>query len=229
MAVSDRTRLGADGEDRAFGRLLQWAAVVASAGVDLIQIRERGLSDRRLQSLVAEVLEATRSTKARVLVNERTDVALAVGASGVHLPSSAPPCERVRELTPAGFVIGRSIHATDQSSLHDREVSCDYLLFGTVFTSSAKAHGQPIAGVAALQAACDAATRPVLAIGGVDVARTEEAARAGAAGIAAIGMFADPLREGDAAEHAMTALVAAVRQAFERGARTRWTRASDHR
>ena len=83
--------------------------------------------------------------------------------------------------------------------------------------------------MAALQAACYASTHPVLAIGGVDVARTEEAARAGAAGIAAIGLFADPLRDGDETGDAMTAVVAAVRQAFERGAKTRWTRVSDHR
>src|SRR5262249_14606205 len=150
MAVSDRARLGADGDDRACGRLVQWAAAVASAGVDLIQIRGRGLSDRRLQALGAEVLEGTGVAKGRVLVNGRADLALAAGAAGVHLPSSASPCGRVRELTPAGFVLGRSIHATDLASLAEVEVSCDYLLFGTVFTSSAKPPDWPIAGVAAL-------------------------------------------------------------------------------
>src|SRR5262249_2878349 len=95
MAISDRPGLGAY-DEKTYGRVVQWAGAVAAAGADLIQIRERGLSDRRLQSLVAEVLEATKSTKARVLINERTDVALAAGAAGVHLPSSAPPCGRVR-------------------------------------------------------------------------------------------------------------------------------------
>ena len=97
MAVSDRTRLGAGDDDAACTRLVQWAATVAAAGVDLIQVRERGLTDRRLEALVRDVVGATRLTAARVVVNDRTDVALDCEAAGVHLPSSR---RRVRAHSP---------------------------------------------------------------------------------------------------------------------------------
>jgi thiamine monophosphate synthase len=103
MAVSDRTRLGAVDDDAACKRLVQWAATVAAAGVDLIQVRERGLTDRRLELLVRDVVGAARLTAARVVVNERTDVALVSGAAGVHLPSAAPPCARIRLAVQADF------------------------------------------------------------------------------------------------------------------------------
>jgi thiamine-phosphate diphosphorylase len=230
MAVSDRTRLGAADDESACERVLQWARAVASAGVDLIQIRERGLADRQLEMLTREIAGVARSTSARVVVNDRVDVALATGIAGVHLPSSAPACARVREIVPAEFLIGRSIHLADLTCLRERREACDYLLFGTVFPSQSKRHGHAVAGVASLAAVCEAASAPVLAIGGVDAARAEEAARAGAAGIAAIGLFADPVREhNDRAEPALREIVGSVRQAFERGQKLRWTQVTDHR
>ena len=228
MAVSDRTRLGAGDDDAACTRLVQWAAAVAAAGVDLIQVRERGLTDRRLGALVRAVVDATRSTAARVVVNERTDVALTCEAAGVHLPSAAPGCVRIRSSVPEGFLIGRSVHASDLATRPQSEEACDYVLFGTVFASASKGEGHPVTGASALAAACESLTRPVLAIGGVNVATAEDAARAGAAGIAAIGLFVDPIHRADHdMERVMTDLVGSVRQAFERGARARWTQATD--
>jgi thiamine monophosphate synthase len=129
---------------------------------------------------------------------------------------------------PGRFLIGRSVHASDQTALRDREDACDYVLFGTVFASASKDEGHAVAGVAALEVACESLSRPVLAIGGVNAARAEEAARAGAAGVAAIGLFADPVRrDGKDAQRVMTDIVGSVRQAFERGARARWTQATD--
>ena len=175
-----------------------------------------------------DVIGAARLTAARVVVNDRTDVALVSGATGVHLPSSAPPCARIRQGVPADFLIGRSVHASDQAALRDREDACDYALFGTVFESAPKGEGHAVAGVAALGAACESLSRPVLAIGGVNAERAEEAARAGAAGVAAIGLFADPIRvDGQDAQRVMTDIVGSVRRAFERGARARWTQATD--
>jgi thiamine-phosphate pyrophosphorylase len=230
IAVSDRTRLGASDDDAAFARLVRWAGAVAAAGVDLIQVRERGLTDRQLGALVREVVGAARSTAAQVVVNERADVALTCDAAGVHLPSTAPPCRRIRSLVPEGFLIGRSVHASDLTTGSEGDEACNYVLFGTVFASASKGEGHAVTGVAALADACESLTRPVLAIGGVNVATAEEAGRAGAAGIAAIGLFVDPMRRPDHdIERSMTDLVGNVRQAFERGARARWTQATDRR
>ena len=124
------------------------------------------------------------------MVSDRVDVALAAGAQGVHLRSDGPPGRDVRRLAPEGFIVGRSIHSVDEAAAHGGEGMYDYLLFGTVFRSESKPDGHVPAGLGTLAAACAASAVPVLAIGGIDVARAAQVAGAGASGIAAIGLFA---------------------------------------
>lgn len=188
ICVVTRVRGDAGSADRA--RLLERLATAAAAGADYIQIRERQLSDRELASFTATLVAQVSGTGCRVLVNDRPDVALAAGAHGVHLKSDGPAAADVRRLTPPRFIIGRSIHSTAEAVAASRAGGYDYLLFGTVFPSQSKPDGHPIAGLDALHAACAAAAMPVLAIGGIDVPRGRQAIEAGAAGIAAIGLFA---------------------------------------
>jgi thiamine-phosphate pyrophosphorylase len=192
MAVSDRHQFDSD-DGKACDRIVTWSVAVARAGVDLIQIRERGLDDRRLLALVRRVCAATTGYATRVVVNERTDIALAGEADGVHLPGTAPPAGRVRAVVPARFLIGRSVHIEAEAMQTELEGGCDYVMFGTVFSSASKPAGHPIAGISALAAVCRRVKLPVVAIGGIDEARANDAARAGAAGIAAIGLFAAPM------------------------------------
>jgi thiamine-phosphate pyrophosphorylase len=215
-AITNRHLLS-DRDDEACERLVEWSAAVARAGVDVLQIRERGLADAALARLVRGVLAATAGCPVRVLVNDRTDVAIAAGAAGVHLPSSAPPAATVRRLAPDGFVIGRSVHAGDDVSALERDGGCDYLTFGTVFRSTSKPDDQRPAGVESLRRVCAATSLPVLAIGGVTVALAAEAAGAGAAGVAAIGLFLDLWRPGTPADDRtgrLAATVAALRASF---------------
>lgn len=188
ICLVTRVRGDAGSADRA--RLLERLAVAAASGADFIQVRERQLSDRALASFTATLVEQVSGTACRVLVNDRTDVALAAGAHGVHLKSDGPEATDVRRLAPSGFIVGRSIHSTGEAVAASRAGGYDYLLFGTVFPSQSKPDGHPVAGLDALHAACAAATVPVLAIGGIDVGRARQAMEAGAAGIAAIGLFA---------------------------------------
>lgn len=172
--------------------MLTTVRVAAAGGADLVQVREHGIDDRALVALVRGVLDEVRGTGARVVVNDRTDIALAAGANGVHLRGDSIAASRVRQLAPAGFLIGRSVHALDEAVTIDRDGAVDYLIFGTVFPSTGKPAGHPVAGVQALAAVCSAVRVPVLAIGGIDAARAAEARRAGARGVAAIGLFAGP-------------------------------------
>jgi thiamine-phosphate diphosphorylase len=188
ICLVTRVRGESGSADRA--RLLERLAVAAAAGVDIIQVRERLLSDRELTSFVTVLVEQLAGTGCRVLVNDRTDIALAAGAHGVHLKSDGPAAADVRRLAPAGFIVGRSIHSSEEAAAASRDGGCDYLLFGTVFPSQSKPDGHPVAGLDALHAACEAAAVPVLAIGGIDLDRARQAVQAGAAGIAAIGLFA---------------------------------------
>jgi thiamine-phosphate diphosphorylase len=166
-------------------------AVAGASGVHLIQIRERALGGAELARLVEACVHAVRGTPARILVNDRLDVALAAGAHGVHLPGRSMPASRVRAIVPRGFVVGRSVHSAAEAAGVARASGADYFLFGTVFTSRSKP-GREAAGVEALAATVDASTIPVLAIGGVTLATASQLKATGAAGLAAIDLFAQP-------------------------------------
>lgn len=188
-------------------RSLDTIAAAARAGVDLIQIREPALDDRALLALVRGAIDAAAGTPARILVNERLDIALAAGAAGVHLRSTSIPAIRARTLAPQGFLIGRSVHGLDEGEQTWRQGGCDYLVFGTIFPSRSKPEGHRVVGVEALQVLCAAVPMPVLAIGGITRETAGLAARAGAAGVAAIGIFSESRN--------LTDLVKNLRQTFD--------------
>ena len=187
--VTDRRRYGT-GESISRRRLIEAGRHAAAAGIDIIQIRERDLDDRQLAALTTAIVAATAGTRCRVVVNARADIALGAGAHGVHLRGTSPPGVRVRAIVPAGFLVGRSVHAADEAEAVERAGGCDYLIFGTVFPSVSKGADHPVAGVAQLADVCARVRLPVLAIGGVTAERAAEAAASGAAGIAAIDLFA---------------------------------------
>ena len=214
--VTDRRRYRARTDQDRIERLIEDAARAARAGVDLIQVRERGLDDRTLLALVRRIGTACAGSRAILLVNGRSDIALAAAAGGVHLPASSPSASRVREIVPSGFVIGRSVHRAAEARAGEQTGGSDYLIFGTVYPSAGKPAGHPSSGPEALRRVCHAVRLPVLAIGGVVPARAHEIAAAGAAGIAAIGMFVTTEQDGgEDADQTIAASVAAVRRAFE--------------
>jgi len=181
--VTDRQRVG--GADRLVERV-SWAA---RAGVHLVQVRERDLEGRALTALVAGCVAAVRGTRARIVVNDRVDVAVAAGAHGVHLRADSMAAARVRTMVPPGFLVGRSVHGLDEAREADEAGGLDYLLYGTVFATASKPGHAP-AGTSALAAVAAAVRVPVLAVGGVTPDNLEEVAAASASGFAAIGMFA---------------------------------------
>jgi len=184
--VSDRRRVGGE------AGLVRLAGDAAAAGVHLIQIREKDLEGRALRELVVRCVAAVRGTRTRVLVNDRFDVAIAAGAHGVHLPAAGVPARRLRAAAPPGFIIGRSVHRLDEAIEVSAAGGLDYLLFGAVFGASEK----PIAGVPALREIAAAVPIPVLSIGGITLERVAEVGRAGAGGLAAIGLFAEAAAHG---------------------------------
>jgi thiamine-phosphate pyrophosphorylase len=174
------------------GSLLAKIRRARTAGVDWVQVRERDMAARELLEL-ANAAIGVRQDDARILVNDRLDVALAAGASGVHLGSASVPArDAVRWLQegklPAGFLVGVSCHRLEEA----REVEAagaSYVFFGPVFdTPSKKPYGPP-QGIAKLAEVCSAVRLPVIAIGGVNEQNAMQCLGAGAAGIAAIRMF----------------------------------------
>jgi thiamine-phosphate pyrophosphorylase len=191
--------------------LVSAAGAAARAGVDLVQVRERGLEDASLLALAESIRDALVGTESRVLVNDRVDVALAAAADGVHLPGSAVACGRIRAIVPDRFLVGRSVHSVGEARAAAADGGCDYLVFGTVFESRSKPADHPAAGLDALAEVCAAVSLPVLAIGGITAERVPDIVRAGAAGLAAIGLFAA------GGEQALRNTVGQIRLAFAAG------------
>ena len=162
----------------------------ARAGVHLIQLRERALDDRDLALLAGACVAAVRGTRTRIVVNDRLDVAVASRAHGVHLRGESFPAQRARTIAAPGFLIGRSVHSVEDAKRFSEDRAVDYLLFGTVFDSVSKPGRKP-AGVALLADATRAALVPLLGVGGITADNAAQVARAGADGVAAIGLFAD--------------------------------------
>jgi thiamine-phosphate pyrophosphorylase len=194
--ITDRSQFR--GDERVRRRaLLDKIVEAASAGVDYIQLREKDLNVRDLEVLAREVVEVVRrgSSSTRLLINSRTDVALAAGADGVHLraedisPDEARNLRAVASSHPLSsqqFLIAVSCHTKEDVSLAESD-GADFAVFAPVFGKS-NASGTPPAGLDALREVCQSKV-PVLALGGITVANSTSCLDAGAAGIAGIRIF----------------------------------------
>jgi thiamine-phosphate pyrophosphorylase len=189
ICVVTRGRGSTDSSERV--ALLDRLERAAAAGATIIQIRERQFDDRELVRFAQQVVDAVRPHGTLVSVNERIDIALTAAAGGVHLKSDSPSVADVRRIVPARFVVGRSIHSPEEAIAVQRDGGCDYLFFGTVFPSSSKPAEHPAAGIEALERVCRAVALPVIAIGGISRERTRAVTASGAAGVAAISLFAE--------------------------------------
>ncbi len=187
--VTDRRRLGAAlglASSEWLDALRAQVFAAATAGIDLVQVREPDLDAAVLARLVSVLVADTGHTAAKVLVNDRLDVALAAGASGVHLKERSYSVSDARRLAPPGFVVGRSVH---QAAIGGSAGMADYLVAGTVLPTVSKPSAVCL-GWAGLAGVVQAAPgTPVLAIGGIDLPSIPLVAASGAAGVAAIGAF----------------------------------------
>lgn len=211
--VTDRKRLcpSCEGPDAQRCLVAQVRAAV-EAGVDLVQIRERDLEAAALAALVAEATRIARGSGTRIVVNERLDVAIAAGADGVHLRAESIAVAAARIAVPRGFLVGRSVHEASEAA---RAADADYLIAGTVFPSASKPQGDRLIGESGLAAIARAVQVPVLGIGGLTVERVPAIAAAGAAGIAAIGLFLGGSGGGECRSASLATLVETVRARFD--------------
>jgi len=210
--VTDRRRLS----DPDLDALVRFAGTAARAGVNLIQIRERDLDDRTLLDLTRRIVSAVEGTAAAVVVNDRLDVAMAGGACGVHLRADSISATRARAFAPRGFLIGRSVHGVAEAEAA-ASTDVDYLVAGTIYATPSKSGNVSLLGTAGLRTICGAISVPVLAIGGITTDKVEDIAAAGAAGVAAIGLFTEVIARtshGDL-DAALRLVVARVRRVFD--------------
>ena len=163
------------------------------AGVRAVQLREKDLSGGDLHSLAVTMREVTRRTEARLFINERADIALGVGADGVHCTESGLPVGLVRRLCPEALV-GASSHSLARA-VEAGTSGADFVLFGPVFPTPSKTkYGEP-QGLDALCAVAGGVGVPVFAIGGITPENLAEVLGTGVKRVAVSGAIvtaADP-------------------------------------
>ena len=191
--VTDRKALARPGEAQT-RLLLEKMENAARAGVDWIQIREKDLSGRELAALVSEARRRIPKS-CHLLVNDRLDVACALGAAGVHLGEQSIPLQAAKRLASersfgTDFLVGVSTHSLEAARAAARD-GADYVNFGPVFATPSKIKFGPPQGMERLAEVCRSVSIPVMAIGGITLENARDCVAAGAAGIAAIRLFQD--------------------------------------
>ena len=194
LITSGATTVATTLDSKDFQAIIQLIAAAVAANIDLIQIREKAVTTSVLYELVRRGTELTRHSLTKLLVNDRADVAASAGADGVHLTTRSLPAQVVRQSFGKDFLIGVSTHSLDQAR-EAREAGADFVVFGPVFQTPSKEGYGPAICLEQLNHVCaELDSLPVLAIGGVTQDNFAECLRAGAQGVAAIRMFADPRR-----------------------------------
>jgi len=156
-----------------------------AGGARLIQLRDKGATARELFDAARESLVLTRAAGARLIINDRVDVAL---TADEHVACTVPACttvEEAREILGSGKIIGLSTHnrAQFEAAL---ATSADYIAVGPIFTTTSKENPDPVVGLELLREVRGLTDRPLVAIGGIDHQRAPEVIAAGADSVAII-------------------------------------------
>jgi thiamine-phosphate pyrophosphorylase len=165
---------------------LSFAESMAEAGVQLLQYRDKRASTRQLFEM-SNLLSHRLSSHAqmRFFVNDRPDIALLVGAGGVHVGQTDLGVEQARRIMGREPWVGVSTHTLEQVDAADR-TSADYVAFGPVFATSSKEQADPVVGLQLLAQARTRTSKPLVAIGGITLERAADTYRAGADSLAVI-------------------------------------------
>lgn len=189
--ITDTSGVGRPSHVALAGRLLE-------AGVRLLQIREKRLSDREFLEQLRQIRELCSVGGARFLVNDRVDLALASGADGVHLGQDDLPAREARKILGPKAVIGFSTHNEEQLR-QAADLPIDYVAVGPVFATRTKKSGIPPLGVDFVRRARQLTRLPLVAIGGIDL---ERAVHVWAAGADSVAVISDIVDSPDPAERA---------------------------
>ncbi len=164
-------------------------ARLADGGATFVQLREKHLSPREFHRAAEEALAVARSRKVRLIINDRADIALAIGADGVHLGQDDLPPLAARRLLGRRAVIGFSTHNIEQA-LAAKHLPVDYLAIGPIFQTSSKENPDASLGLEGLRRVREAtAPLPLVAIGGITFEAASDVIRAGADSVAVISLL----------------------------------------
>lgn len=161
-------------------------------GVRAVQLREKDLPIRALLVLAQELRSITREYGAKLFINDRVDVAVAVDADGVHLGHRSMPPEGARRVVGKDMLIGVSTHSLEEAKAAEAG-GADFITFGPIFETPSKAkYGHPM-GLDAIKTLIADVSIPIFAIGGIHGGNIQQVILSGAAGVAMISaIFSSP-------------------------------------
>jgi thiamine-phosphate pyrophosphorylase len=168
-----------------YSSLLTAVRHALKGGVKAVQIREKDLSTRELIMLSYKLRYLTERYQAKLFINDRVDIALAVGADGVHLTQASIPADAVKRALKDKLLIGVSTHSLKEARNAER-AGADFITFGPVYKTPSKLKYGPPLGIEALTEVCRRIRIPVFAIGGVKARRIGNLVDAGVYGVAMI-------------------------------------------
>ncbi|MCD6582768.1 MAG: thiamine phosphate synthase [Desulfuromusa sp.] len=173
-------------------QLLEVIEELLQAGVRMVQLREKDLTAAELYPLAQELRSLTHRYKSLLLINDRVDLALAIGADGVHLGGHSLPIISARKILGSNYLIGASTHSAAEVKSAQNQ-GADFVTYGPIyFTPSKAAYGEPV-GIESLRNICNTSKIPVYALGGIKANNTKEILQAGAHGVAMISaLLSDP-------------------------------------
>ncbi len=154
-------------------------------GALLVQIRDKETQAREFLDDLRRCMDLSVKHGVKLLVNDRCDLALCCGADGVHLGQEDLPPWAARKILGPERIIGYSTHSPSQAA-KSQELPIDYLAVGPVYTTATKQDPRPVVGPARLRKVCAVSSKPVVAIGGIDLNRVREVLNAGAQSAAII-------------------------------------------
>lgn len=162
-------------------------ARLCEGGARVVQLREKQLPAREFHAEASEALRVAHSFGAKLIVNDRADVALAAGADGVHLGQDDMPPRAARLVLGEGKIVGFSTHSVEQASEAAR-MPVDYVAIGPVFSTKSKENPDPVVGLEGVRRVREAiGNRPLVAIGGITAESAPSVLEAGADSVAVIG------------------------------------------
>ncbi len=166
---------------------VQLAAAMLEAGVRLLQLRVKERSTREFIDLARAVKAVADRYDARLIINDRADIAELIDAAGVHLGQDDLPSDAARAILGTEKVIGVSTHNLQQAETAAQAGIADYLGFGPIYATSSKAHPDPVQGLEGLRLVRGRVRVPIVAIGGITTRTMPEVLAAGADAVAMIG------------------------------------------
>jgi thiamine-phosphate pyrophosphorylase len=176
-------------------------------GASLVQLREKQMSPKEFYEEAKAAVAVAAQCGVQLIVNDRVDVALAVGANGVHLGQDDLSPEAARKLLGEQAIVGHSTHNVEQA-IEASKLSIDYLAIGPIFATATKSDTAPVLGLEGLRAVRRAIGRfPLVAIGGITPANARDLIEAGADSVAVISaLLAHPDRITEATQTLLDSL-----------------------